>query len=79
MFLFCEPSLASNERRNEEKMSVFIHGLLFTWYLEGNFFYILETSRFRRFSDNSRHLFVTSITVNTKYTVTFPESFEDLV
>jgi hypothetical protein len=29
MFLFCAPILVSNERRNEEKMSVVIHALLF--------------------------------------------------
>jgi hypothetical protein len=66
MFLFCAPILASNERRNEEKMSVVIHALLFAWYLACNSFYILETSRFRRFSDKNRHLFVTSNTVNMK-------------
>jgi hypothetical protein len=35
MFLFCAPILGSNERRNEERISVVIHALLFAWYLEG--------------------------------------------
>jgi hypothetical protein len=42
MFLFCAPILASNERRNEKKMSVVTHALLFVWYLVGNFFVLLK-------------------------------------
>jgi hypothetical protein len=79
MFLFCAPILASNESRNEEKMSVFIHALLFTWYLEGNFFISLKHRGFGDFSITiGTCLSLPSLLTQSK-TVTFPESFEDLV
>jgi hypothetical protein len=49
MFLFYAPILTSNEHRNEEKMSVVIHALLFAWYLAGNFFIILKHRGFGDF------------------------------
>jgi hypothetical protein len=69
MFLFWTPILASNERRNEEKMSVVIHALLFAWYLVGYFFYILQTSRFRRFSDNNRQFSHSGIWFNMQQVI----------
>jgi hypothetical protein len=42
MFLFCATILASNERRNEKKLSVVIHALLFAWYVVGNSFTFLK-------------------------------------
>jgi hypothetical protein len=49
MFLFCTPILATNERRNEEKMSVVIHALLFAWYVAGNFLTFLKHRGFGDF------------------------------
>jgi hypothetical protein len=49
MFLFGAPILATNERRNEEKMSVVIHALLFAWYVAGNFFTFLKHRGFGDF------------------------------
>src|SRR5215510_13871115 len=63
--LFCAPICVSKEWRNEQKISVVIHALLFAWYLIGSFFNVLEAPWFRRFPNHNRHLFVTSITINT--------------
>jgi hypothetical protein len=49
MFLLCAPILASNKHRNEEKMSVVIHALFFTWYLEDKFFTFLKHRGFGDF------------------------------
>jgi hypothetical protein len=79
MFLFYAPILASNECRNEEKMSVVIHALLFVWYLEGNFFIFLKHRGFGDFPMTiGTCLSLPSLLTQSK-TVTFPESFEDLV
>jgi hypothetical protein len=78
-FLFCAPILTSNEHRNEEKMSVVIHALLFAWYLEGNFFILLKHRGFGDFPITiGSYLSLPSLLTQSK-TVTFPESFEDLV
>jgi hypothetical protein len=79
MFLFCAPILACSERRNEEKMFVVIHALLFTWYLEGNFLIILKHRGFGDFPITiGTCLSLPSLLTQSK-TATFPESFEDLV
>jgi hypothetical protein len=49
VFLFCAPILVSNERRNEEKMSVVIPVLSYAWYLAGNFFIFLKHRGFGDF------------------------------
>jgi hypothetical protein len=63
----------------KKKMSVVIHALLFAWYLEGNFFIFLKH---RGFGDLPMTigicLSLPSLLTQSK-TVTFPESFEDLV
>jgi hypothetical protein len=66
MLLFCAPILASNERKNEEKMSVVIHALLFAWYVAGNFCTFFKHRGFGDFPITIGTCFVTSITVNTK-------------
>src|SRR5215510_8278981 len=40
--LFCAPICASKEWRNEQKISVVIHALLFTWYLIDKFLTFLK-------------------------------------
>jgi hypothetical protein len=75
MFLFCPPILASNERRNVEKMSVFIHALLFTWYLDGNFFIFLKHRGFGDFPITiGTCLSLPSLLTQSK-TVIFPRVF----
>jgi hypothetical protein len=79
MFLFCAPILASNEHRNEEKLSVVIYALVFAWYLEGNFFIFLKHRGFGDFPITiGTCLSLPSLLTKSK-TVPFPESFEDLV
>jgi hypothetical protein len=79
MCLFCAPILASNEHGNEEKMSVVIHALLFAWYLEGNFFIFLKHHGFGDFPVTvGTCLSLPSLLTQSK-TVTFSESFEDLL
>jgi hypothetical protein len=79
MFLFCAPILASNERKNEEKMSVVIHALLFAWYLEGSFFIFFKHHGFGDFTVTvGTCLSLPSLLTQSK-TVTFPKAFEDLV
>jgi hypothetical protein len=63
----------------KKKMSVFIHALLFALYLEGNFFIFLKHCGFRDFPITiGACLSLPSLLTQSK-TVTFPESFEDLV
>jgi hypothetical protein len=79
MFLFCTPILVSNERRNEEKMSVIIRALLFVWYLAGHFFIFLKCHSFADFPITiGTCLSLPSLLTQSK-TVTLPKSFKDLV
>jgi hypothetical protein len=83
MLLFCTPILASNERRNEEIMSVVIHALFFTWCLAGNYFISLKHRGFGDFLITiGTCLSLPSLltqSIDLKKFPTFPKSFEDLV
>jgi hypothetical protein len=76
---FAYPYLGLMNAEINKKNSAVIHALLFAWYLEGNFFIFLKHRGFGDFPITIGTCLSLPSLFTQSITVTFPESFEDLV